>query len=319
MRRREFIAALGGAATWPLVARAQQGKLHRIGALLLGNADAELFRTEMREGLRNSGYVEGQNILFDFRSSEGRIDLLPTLAEELVASKVDVIVAVYTPCALAAQKATREIPIVVVAGDPVGTGLVPSLARPGGNITGVSIMAPELHGKCVEIFHDMIPSAGRIALLGNAADPSWKEILEQVQLAGKIAGIEIAPVMIVGADEIDAAFAKMSNDGAAAVVVQGSFSTRNVANLALQHHLPSATVPRSFAEVGGLIAYGAAGPESFRQAASFVTRILRGDKPEDLPVEQPIRFELVINGKTAKALGLTIPPTLLARADEVIE
>jgi ABC-type uncharacterized transport system substrate-binding protein len=165
----------------------------------------------------------------------------------------------------------------------------------------------------------MLPSAGRIALLGNAADPSWKEILEQVQLAGKIAGIDIAPVMIVRADEIDAAFARMSSDGAAAVVVQGSFSTRNVANLALQHRLPSATVPRSFAEVGGLIAYGAAGPESFRQAASFVTRILRGDKPEDLPVEQPIKFELVINAKTAKALGLTIPPTLLVRADEVIE
>jgi len=165
----------------------------------------------------------------------------------------------------------------------------------------------------------MLPSAGRIALLGNAADPSWKEILEQVQLAGKITGIEIAPVMIVRADEIDAAFARMSNDRATAVVVQGSFSTRNVANLALQHHLPSATVPRSFAEVGGLIAYGAAGPESFRQADSFVTRILRGDKPEDLPVEQPIRFELVINGKTAKALGVTIPPILLARGDEVIE
>jgi putative ABC transport system substrate-binding protein len=320
MRRREFIAALGGAAAWPLVARAQQTKVYRIGALLLSNADAETLRTEMREALRKSGYVEGKNILFDFRSAEGRIDLLPELAAELVGATVDIIVAVYTPCALAAQQATREIPIVVVAGDPIGTGLVSSLARPGGNITGVSLMAAELHGKCVELFRDMLPSIRRIAFLGNAADPSWKEIQEQVQLVGRATGIEIAPDLVVGGPaEIDAAFAAMKKEQAGAVVLQGSFSTKNVAELALKHRLPAASVPRAFAEMGGMMSYGAFGPDSFRQSASFVNKILRGGKPEDLPVEQPTRFELVINLKSAKALGLTIPEALLVRADEVIE
>jgi putative ABC transport system substrate-binding protein len=319
MRRREFIGALGGAAVWPLVAHAQVERVRRIGVLILGNADAESIRKEMPEGLRNSGYLEGKNVLFDFRSAEGRIDALPKLAAELVATKVDVIVAVYTPCALAAQQATHEIPIVVISGDPIGTGLVPSLARPSGNITGISLMAPELHGKCVELLRDILPSAHRIAMLGNVADPSWKQILDQVQLAGKNVGVEIAPTMIVRAEEIDSAFATMVNEGASAVVVQGSFSTRTVAASALNRHLPSATVPRSFAEVGGLLAYGSTGPEIFRQAMFFVAKILRGGKPEDMPVEQPIKFQFLINLKTAKALGIDIPPQLLARADEVIE
>src|ERR1700741_4145514 len=174
MKRREFITLLGGAAAWPLAARAQQSKVRRIGGLLLGNADAESFRTELRDGLRKLGYVEGQNINFDFRSAEGNIDLLPMLAAELVALRLDVIVALYTPCALAAQQATREIPIVVVSGDPVGAGLVTSLNRPGGNITGLSLMAAEMHGKCVELFRDMLPSAPRVAVLLNAEDPFWK-------------------------------------------------------------------------------------------------------------------------------------------------
>jgi putative tryptophan/tyrosine transport system substrate-binding protein len=319
MNRRAFMARLGGVTAWPLVAHAQQNKIHRIGVLILGNADAETIRKEMPEGLRDSGYLEGKNILFDFRSAEGRIDVLPKLATELVASRVDVIVAVYTPCALAAQQATHEIPIVIVSGDPIGTGLVASLARPSGNITGISLMAPELHGKCVELLRDMLPSAHRIAMLGNVADPSWKQILDQVQLAGKAAGIEIAPIKIVGAEEIDAAFAVMVNEGASAVVVQGSFSRQSVAESALSHRLPSATVPRSFAEVGGLMAYGSTGPEIFRQAAFFVAKILKGGKPEDMPVEQPTTFQFVINLKTAKALGVTVPPRLLGLADDVIE
>src|SRR5262245_2120904 len=289
MNRRAFIVTLGGAAAWPVVALAQPSKIHRIGVLILGNADAETIRKEMPEGLRNSGYVENKDVLFDFRSAEGRIDILPKLAAELVASRVDVIVAVYTPCALAAAQATREIPIVIVSGDPIGTGLVSSLARPSGNITGISLMAPELHGKCVELLLDTLPSAHRIAMLGNAADPSWKPILDKVQLAGKMAGIEIAPVKIVGAEEIDAAFAAMVNEGASAVVVQGSFSRQSVADSALRHRLPTATVPRAFAEVGGLMAYGS-GPEIFRQAALFVAKILKGGKPEDMPVEQPTKF-----------------------------
>ncbi len=234
MRRRDFSALLGGAAlalAWPLAARGQQTKLHRIGALLLGNADAESFRAELREGLRNSAYVEGHNLVFDFRSAEGKIDLLPKLAAELVALRVDVIVALYTPCALAAQQATREIPIVVVSGDPLGTGLVTSLARPGG----------------------------------------------------------------------------------------ASLSTKTVAELALKHGLPAATQTRSFAEVGGLLSYGADGPDVFRRAALFVTKILQGGHPANMPVEQPTRFELVVNLRVAKALGITVPESFLLRADQVIE
>ena len=321
MTRRELIALLGStAAAWPLGARAQQGKVHRIGALILGNADAESFRTEMREELRKSGYVEGSDLLFDFRSAEGRIDLLPKIAADLVALKVDVIVALYTPCALAAQQATRDIPIVVVSGDPVGSGLVGSLAHPGGNVTGVSLMSGELHGKIVELFHDMLPSVHRVAALGNDADPFRKPFLENVLLGGRTVGIEIAPItMVRGFDQIDSAFAAMKQEGAGAVVVQGSLSTKNVAQLALKYRLPVASISRSFAEAGGLMSYGHNEPDSFRRAAFFVTKVLQGGKPADIPVEQPTKFELVINLKSAKAIGLMIPEAFLARADEVIE
>jgi ABC-type uncharacterized transport system substrate-binding protein len=266
MRRREFIAIVGGAAiACTRAARAQQAKLHRVGTLLLGIADAGSFQTELRGGLRNSGYVEGKNLALEFRSAEGNAALLPELAAELVSLKVAVIVALYTPCALAAQKATRDIPIVVLSGDPLGSGLVANLARPGGNVTGVSLMAAELHGKFVELFRDMLPSLRRVALLLNADDPFWRPVREQVQLAGRAMGIEIAPsVMVRGPNEIDAAFADMREAGANAVVVHGSLSTKQVAELALKHRLPSATQSRSFAEVGGLMSYG---PETRKYAS----------------------------------------------------
>jgi putative ABC transport system substrate-binding protein len=319
--RRAFITLLGGAAAaWPLAAHGQQTKVYRIGALVVGNADVHPLRTELREGLRKSGYVEGQNLLFEFRSAEEELDRLPSLAAELVALKVDVIVAIYTPCALAAQRATREIPIVIVSGNPIETGLVPSLSRPGGNITGISLIAAELHGKCVELFRDMFPSVRRVAALGSAADPISKLFLEQVQLAGRTTNIEIAPALLVhGPGEIDEAFAAMKKEGAGAVVVQGSLASKSTADLALKRGLPAATVPRSFAEVGGLMSYGADGPDSFRRAAAFVVKILQGVKPAEMPVEQPTKFELVINLKTAKALGLEVPWFLQQRADEVIE
>jgi putative tryptophan/tyrosine transport system substrate-binding protein len=322
MRRRDFISALGGvaAATWPCIVRSQQAKVYRIGVLLVGTADAESFQTEMRAGLSKSGYVETQNLQFDLRSAEGNLELLPKLAAELVALKVDVIVALLTPCALAAQKATREIPIVVVSGDPVGTGLVTSLARPGGNITGISLMGAEMHGKCVELFHDVFPALRRIGLLLNAEDPFRQQIQEQVQFAGKTTSIEISPlVMVHKPDEIDAAFAAMKKEGAGGVVVQGSLTTKYIAELALKHALPTATQTRSFAEVGGLISYGADGPAIFRQSTVFVSKILRGGKPAEIPIEQPTRFELVINLKTAKALGIALPESFLLRADTVIE
>jgi putative tryptophan/tyrosine transport system substrate-binding protein len=233
INRREFITLLGGAASWPLAARAQQMKVSRIGALVVGNADVDSLRTELREALRKSGYVEGQNLLFEFRSAEEELDRLPRLAAELVALKVDVIVAIYTPCALAAQRATREIPIVIVSGNPIETGLVPSLSRPGGNITGISLIAAELHGKCVELFQDMLPSLRRVAALGNAADPISKLFLEQVQLAGRTTSIEIAPaIMVRGPGEIDEAFAAMKKEKADAVVVQGSLASKNTADFA---------------------------------------------------------------------------------------
>jgi putative tryptophan/tyrosine transport system substrate-binding protein len=320
IRRREFIALVSGAAAWPFPARAQQTKVWRVGALLLGIADAESFRAELREGLRSKGYIEAQNLRLEFRSAEENPALLPKLAGELVALKVDVIVALFTPCALAAQKATRDIPIVVVAGDPVRSALVPSLAQPGGNITGISLMAVELHGKCVELLRDMLPSVQRIAGMFNAGDPSWKPIQELVQLAAKGVGMEISPsLMVREPSEIDAAFATMKKEGAEAVIVQGSLATKNVAEIALKYGLPAATVPRAFAEIGGLMSYGAAGPQVYRRSAVFVTKILQGGNPANIPVEQPTQFELVINVKTAKVLGITVPQSLLTRADIIIE
>ena len=321
MRRREFLGALGGAAvTWPLAARAQQPiKQHRVGVITLGDAVAKSFEAELREGLRQSGLIEGQNLQYESRAADGNIALLPKIAAELVALKVDVIVALYTPCALAAQRATRDIPIVVVAGDPVGLGLVASLARPGGNITGISLIAAELHGKCVELFRDLLPGIRRVAVLGNAPDPIVKPMLEQVRLAGKTTGIEIVEILVHASDEIDLAFATMKKDGAEAVVAQASLAPPRVVEGALKHRLPMAAVSRPFADAGALMTYGVDGPVAFRRSALFVSKILQGAKPSDLPVEQPTKFELVINLRTAKSLGLAIPSSFLLRADEVIE
>jgi putative ABC transport system substrate-binding protein len=321
MRRRDFITFLGsGAVAWPLAARAQQLKVHRVGVLLVGNEAADSFRTQLNDELRKSGYVEGQNLLLEFRSAEEKLERLPNLAAELVTLKVDVIVAVYTPCALAAQKATSEIPIVIMSGDPLGTGLVPSLSRPGGNITGVSLMAAELFGKSVELIRDMLPSLRQVAALGNSADPFSKPFLEHVQLAGKTTGIEIKPAILVRKpDDIDQAFEAMKKEGAGAVVVQGSLASKNTAELALKHGLPAVTVPKSFAEEGGLMSYGLDGPDSFRRCAMFVARILQGAKPADMAIEQPTKFELVINLRTAKALGMTVAESFLLRADRLIE
>jgi ABC-type uncharacterized transport system substrate-binding protein len=207
-----------------------------------------------------------------------------------------------------------------VAGDPVGLGLVASLARPGGNITGISLIAAELHGKCVELFRDLLPGIRRVAVLGNAPDPFVKPMLEQVRIAGKNTGIEIAPEILVRAsDEIDLAFAAMKKDGAEAVVAQASLAPPPVVEGALKHGLPMAAVSKPFADAGALMTYGVDGPVAFRRSALFVTKILQGVKPADLPVEQPTKFELVINLRTAKSLRLAIPSSFLQRADEVIE
>jgi ABC-type uncharacterized transport system substrate-binding protein len=321
MKRRKFIALMGGAAVWPLNAYAQQSKVARIGALYIGLADAGSFKKELQEGLRALGYVEGQNIAFEFRSAEGNLDRLPELAAALVRLKVDVIVALYVPCALAAKQATRDIPIVIIAADPVETGILPSLARPGGNITGVSLMSGALVGKCVELFRDMLPATRQVAVLTNAADPLFaKLVLEQVELAGRITGIGIQPITIGRPDEeLEAAFAAMVRGQVDAVVVQGSLSTRRLADLALEHRLPAASTTRAFADVGGLMSYGADGPALFRLGAFFVHKILQGNKPPDMPVEQPTKFELAVNLKTAKAIGVDVPLFFQQRADAIIE
>jgi putative ABC transport system substrate-binding protein len=323
VKRRNFITLLGGAAAWPLAARAQEKKFDQVGVLLLDNADAAvsaLFLGVLRDELRKAGFVGQQNVLLDVVSAEGKIDQLAKLAAGLVVRRVDLIVALLTPCAYAAQQATREIPIVAYAGDPVRTGLVASLARPGGNITGVSAMTSELHGKCVELFKDMLPSIRRIGALINAADTSSQPILDQIQNAGKMTGIEITPTLSVRSPgEIDAAFASIKGARADAVVLQGSIPAKSAAELALTHRLPAGTAFRPFAEAGGLMSYSVSFAEAFRMTAISAIKVLHGAKPADLPVEQPTEFDLVINMKTAKALGLTIPESFLSRADEVIE
>jgi putative tryptophan/tyrosine transport system substrate-binding protein len=239
----------------------------------------------------------------------------------LVRLKVDVIVTLYVPPSLAAKHATREIPIVAIVGDPVETGIVPSLARPGGNITGVSLMASALAGKSVELFHDMLPSARRVGVLGHATNPVFaKAMLDEVLLAGGPTGIEIQPVVMVsGPEELEDALMTMVRDRADAVVVQGSLAIKPLTDMAIKYRLPMASTTRAFADIGGLMSFGADGPAAFRHGAKFVQRILQGRIPKDIPIEQPTKFELAINLKTAKAIGLTIPETFLLRADAVLE
>jgi putative tryptophan/tyrosine transport system substrate-binding protein len=322
VKRREFMTLLGGAAAaWPLAARAQQLKMAQIGVLVLTNADGQLLTRELRLGLRDLGYSEGRNFVFQLRSADGDAGRLPRLATELVSSQVDVIAATFTPCALAAKQATTSVPIVMAAvADPIAVGLVTSLARPGGNITGFSNMAAETAGKSVELFRDMLPSISRVAALANPADPFTTPFLEQVQRAGRTTGIRIEPVaMVRGPEEVEAAFATIAQHGAEAVVVQGIFFSKTIAELALKYRLPTASVVRQFAEAGGLLSYGADIRDMYRRSAILVHKILQGTKPSDLPVELPTRFELVLNMKTAKALGIDVPWFFQQRADEVIE
>jgi putative ABC transport system substrate-binding protein len=284
-------------------------------------ADEHSFADGFREGFRAFGYTENRTYQLEARVADGNAARLPELAADLVRQKVDVLAAIFIPCALAAKLATSTLPIVIVSvGDPVASGLVASLTRPGGNITGLSNMAPETAGKGVELLRDMLPTLRRVGVLANPIDPFTKPFLEHVELAGHTGGIEIAPVaMVRDGDEVDGAFAGMVRDHSQAVVVQGIFFSKAIADLAIKHRLPAASVPPSFVHAGGLISYGANTPDIFRRSAVIVHKILQGEKPVDLPVEQPTKFELTINLRTAKALGITMPPTLLARADEVIE
>jgi putative ABC transport system substrate-binding protein len=321
MRRREFIMLAGGVAmAWPLDLRADQTKAPRVGILVAGTPDPEPFWRIFRDGLGDLGYVEGQNILFEFRSAKGKPALLPELAADLVHLKVDLIVTWQTPTVRVAKQATSEIPIVMAdAADPVGNGLIASLARPGGNITGIAGVTAELAGKSVELIKEMLPSTRKVAVLCNGADPFFKIFLEHIEAGGRTAGVAIDPIMLGGSDELDMAYTQASQQHIDAAIVQPSLSTKRAAELALRYRVPSACVPRWFAEEGGLMSYCPKYSDLYRLAATFVDKILKGVKPADLPVQQPTKFELVINLKTAKALGLTVPASLLARADDVIE
>jgi putative ABC transport system substrate-binding protein len=303
----------------PLAAEAQQAKVPTIGVLVVGAPSSDKFWRLFRDGMRDLGYIEGQSVRYEFRSDQGQAGRLPALAAELVQRRVDVIVTWFTPAATAAKQATREIPIVcAICGDPVGTGLVESLARPGGNLTGLSGIGAELAGKGVELLRELSPSVHRVAALGNALDPFSKPFLAQIQLAGKATATPIQPIMIRGSEELDAAFAALESDRPDAVIVQPNLPIKRVAELALQYRMPALSAFRLFAEEGGLMSYWVAEADLYRRAAVFVDKLLKGAKPADLLVEQPTKFELVINLKTAKALGLTIPPTLLFQAAEVI-
>jgi putative ABC transport system substrate-binding protein len=329
MRRRELMILLGGAITATRALRAQQKAMPVIG-FLHGGISASPSPTAdyvaaFRQGLSETGYVEGQNVAIEYRWAEGREDRLPALAADLVSRKVDVIAAAGSlPGAHAAKSATSTIPIVFMGiSDPVGNGLVASLARPGGNLTGISVMSTELMAKRLELASDLVPQASVIALLVNPNNSQTERVTRDVQEAARAKGVQL-PILKAGTEsEIDAAFASLVQLHAGALIVQADlyFSRlgEQLVARAARHAVPVIYPWRSAAAAGGLISYGASLGSTFRQAGTYVGRILAGAKPADLPVPQPTTFELVINLKTAKALGLTIPQSILARADEVIE
>ena len=320
MKRRDFLAMVASAALWPLPGTAETAKVRTIGVLVVGSPASERFWRLFREDMRELDYVEGKNVRYEFRSDGGQGSRLPALAAELVGLKVDLIVAWFTPAALAARQATREIPIVMaLVGNPVENGLVESLARPGGNVTGMAALGAELAGKCVDLVRELVPSAHRIAALVNAPDPFSKPFLRQIQLNGEASGTAIEPIMIQSTAELDPAFTAMEKERPDAAIVQPSLPIKRVAELAIKSRIPAMSFIRDFANEGGLMSYGSEEADAYRKAAVYVDKILKGAKPADLPVQQPTKFELVVNLKTAKALGLTIPPSILARADEVIE
>jgi putative ABC transport system substrate-binding protein len=303
----------------------QPAKVPRIGVLWLYSPTiASPFAEAFRQGLRGLGYVEGQNIALEERWAEGRFDRLPSLAAELVRLNVDIIVTTSTPGAQAGQQATKSIPIVLtLVSDPVESGLVGSLARPGGNVTGLSLMHPDLTGKRLELLKEVIPKLSRVAVLSNSANPIIPPLLRETEAAARALGIQLQVVEVRGPTEFDGAFSAMTRDRAAALVVppDGIFQNerRRIAALAVKSRLPAMYAWKEAVEDGGLMSYGASVPDIFRRAATYVDKILKGAKPAELPVEQPIKFEFVINLKAAKQIGLTIPPNVLARADKVIK
>lgn len=331
MRRREFIVLVTGAASWPQIAGAQLGKkVARIGFLMTGALEMPEARSvlkALREALREYGYIEGQNIILDIRAADSKIDRFPALASELVGLGPDVIIASNTLAARAAQQATNTIPIVVpVMGDPIGDGLVASLARPGGNITGLTFLGPQLVPKRLSLLKEAIPAMSRLAVLwhpGAYGARTMNDMMREAVAATLSLGLSLQLAEVQSPDDFDQAFSQIAGERAEALVVFPSSmlftGRRRIVELAAKFKLPLMAVSKEFVQIGGLISYGSDITNFYRLGVVYVDKILRGAKPADLPVEQPTKFELVINLKTATALGLTLPPTLLARADEVIE
>jgi putative ABC transport system substrate-binding protein len=329
MRRREFITLLGGAAAasiaWPLAAIAQQsGKLRTIGFLGPNTrSGASDWVAALAQRLRELGWMEGRSVTIEYRWAEGREERLAEIADEFVRLKVDVIVTSGTPAVMASKQATSVIPIVfATAGDPVGSGLVASLARPGGNVTGLATLVADLAGKRLELLREIVPDLGRLAIMGNASNPFTVLELNEVQAAAGTLGLEVVTLEIRRAQDIAPAFEALKGRVDALYVCTDALANTNrirISTSALGVRLPTMHGSRDYVESGGLMSYGPNYPDLFRRSADYVDKILHGAKPGDIPVEQPTKYELVLNLTTAKALGLTVSPTLLARADEVIE
>ena len=327
MNRRELVTLLGGAAAaWPLAAPAQQSaKMPRVG--FMGNSTAALEANlvgPFREGLRELGYQEGRNIVIEYRWAEGKYERFPTLIAELLAANVNVIVTAGTPASLAVKKATSSVPLVMIAvGEPVATGLVASLARPGGNITGVTSISPEIEGKRLELLREVVPGLSHIAVLWNAGSPVQVIQERETRVAADALGMKMLSLGVRTLEEIEGAFETMLRERPEALFVLADrlflHHRKRIMDFAVEHRLPGVHAYRELVEVGGLMCYGPSYADMHRRAATYVVRIMKGEKPADLPVERPVKFELVLNLKAAKALDLEIPPTLLARADEVIE
>ena len=328
MKRREFLSFVGGAAaTWPLVAGAQAPKVPRVGYLSPSSPAGQWLarNNAFRQGLRELGYDEGKNIVIEYRFAEGKFDRLPDFAAELIGLKVDVIVAVVTQASLAARNATTTISIVMVAvSDPLGSGLVTSLQRPGGNITGIGSMTGEIVGKSLQLLNETIPNLSRVAVLWNPDNAIFQaQMLKEAEAAAGVLGVQLQTFGARNAAEIDHAFSAIAKDNARALLVLNDpiliQHATQIVTLAERNRLPAMYGQREFAVTGGLMAYGNDPHVLFRRAAAYVDKILNGAKPADLPVELPTKFELILNLKAAKALGLTFPLALLGRADEVIE
>jgi putative ABC transport system substrate-binding protein len=322
MKRRVFLTVLAGTAAWPLVARAQQsGKIWRIGFIA---HRYEKFYDPLFQGLRELGYTEGQNLIVERRYAEGHAERFQDFAAEMVRLKVDAVIVVTTPAAFAVRNATTTIPIIHLAAiDPVGTGLIASLAHPGGNITGLAVLNAETSAKRLELLREVVPALSRGAVLWNAANPANALAWKETEGAGRALGVALQSVEVRDSKDFEGAFAAIAEQHADILLVLQDALTldyrKEIIGFTLKERLPSMFVGKEFVEEGGLMSYGDRLPERYRRAAGIVDRILKGTKPADIPVEQPTTFELVVNLKTAKAIGLALPPTFLARADQVIE